>query len=190
MIGFLPLTETGQFLQFWECGQNNQEGKIVFVPRDELLLVPGKTIHGGGFRADHRTDDSFAHLRLHFYVYPGVTECPFARGGHKNDYIVKSANYFDNEQLEVAKKGVKGLPESTLGNAFFHGYGKLNVVTQAFACFIYSLVKDCYNLHDCFVNIMGFLGKVNVVFVLKPIRVSCNRIWCRSVCLEHNVRSK
>jgi hypothetical protein len=90
LVAFLPLTDTGQFLQFWECGNNNQEGKIVFIPRGQLLMVPGGTIHGGGFRADHRTDNSFAHMRLHFYVYPGATECPFDRGTHKNDYIKKT----------------------------------------------------------------------------------------------------
>ena len=70
MIGFLPLTETGQFLQLWD---RNQEGKVtvgelVFIPRGQLVLVPGDTIHGGGFRAEHRSDNKLAHLRLHFYV--------------------------------------------------------------------------------------------------------------------------
>ena len=57
MVAFLPLTETGQFLQIWEPntageGQPLPVGELIFIPRGQVVLVPGNTIHGGGFRAD------------------------------------------------------------------------------------------------------------------------------------------
>ena len=88
----------------------------------QLVLVPGHTVHGGGFRADHRTDDANAHMRLHFYVYPDTKECAFAKGEHKNDYLPQSKNYANHEKLDVPEKGKMGNSISTLGNRFFHGY--------------------------------------------------------------------
>ena len=122
MVAFLPLTETGQFLQFWTDGDTQNHGEIVFFPMGQLVLVPGHTVHGGGFRADHRTDNANAHMRLHFYVYPGTKECAFAKGKHKNDYLPTSKKYADHEQLGVPEKGKMGSTTATLGNTFFHGY--------------------------------------------------------------------
>jgi hypothetical protein len=122
LVAFLPLTETGQFLQFWKNSES--AGEIVFIPRGQLLLVPGKTIHGGGFRADHRTDDMHAHMRLHFYVYPDESQCVFAKGKHKNDYLPKKRKFSNHPELEIPKKGKQGIPTAKLGNAFFHGYSE------------------------------------------------------------------
>jgi hypothetical protein len=61
-------------------------------------------------------------MRLHFYVYPGNTECPFGKGDHKNDYVKAKDNYYNNSQLVIPAKGKQGLPSATLGNTFFHGY--------------------------------------------------------------------
>jgi hypothetical protein len=100
MVAFLPLTETGMFLQLWSRSVNNLpvRGKIVFIPRGQLVLVPGNTIHAGGFRADHRNDNQRAHFRLHFYVYPNEDEC--APIDHKNEYVdVRNNVYLQNEQL-------------------------------------------------------------------------------------------
>jgi hypothetical protein len=118
MIAFLPLTETGQFLQFWHPTQKDKHGEIVFIPRGELLLVPGATIHGGGFRADHRTDDEYAHMRLHFYVYPNTNQCEFAEGEHKNDYVSTVSDYLNHPELIVPKKGIRG----STATGYFHGY--------------------------------------------------------------------
>jgi len=122
LVAFLPLTETGQFLQFWKG--SNSAGEIVFIPRGQLVMVPGGTIHGGGFRADHRTDNMHAHMRLHFYVYPDENMCVFAKGQHKNDYLPKKRKYSNHPQLEIPKRGKQGIPMATLGNTFFHGYSE------------------------------------------------------------------
>jgi hypothetical protein len=116
MVAFLPLTETGQFLQLWKnAGGKNAKptrGEIVFIPRGQLVLVPGDTIHGGGFRADHRTDLQHAHMRLHFYVYPGEDKCMV--GTHKNEYV------------DPGRKRYLPSPEllntpTSLNTCFFHG---------------------------------------------------------------------
>jgi hypothetical protein len=100
MVAFLPLTETGMFLQLWNRSVNNLpvQGEIVFIPRGQLVLVPGNTIHAGGFRADHRNDNQHAHFRLHFYVYPNQDECALI--DHKNEYVdVHNNLYLQNAQL-------------------------------------------------------------------------------------------
>lgn len=98
MIAFLPLTETGQFLQLWEKSVNgeNSRGQVVFIPKGQMVLVPGSTIHGGGFRADVRSDNIHAHMRLHFYVYPGEQTSQIDR--HKNEYMNESV-YLQNKEL-------------------------------------------------------------------------------------------
>jgi hypothetical protein len=106
MIAFLPLTETGQFLQLWEKSVDDEEirGKVVFIPRGQLVLVPGNTIHGGGFRADIRSDNIHAHMRLHFYVYPGETTSQIDQ--HKNEYMDESL-YLQNSELLCDEKSLQ-----------------------------------------------------------------------------------
>jgi hypothetical protein len=121
MVAFLPLTETGMFLQLWNRSVNNLpvQGEIVFIPRGQLVLVPGNTIHAGGFRADHRNDNQHAHFRLHFYVYPNQDECAVI--DHKNEYMdVHTKNvYVQNEQLASTA--------TNLQTCFFEGsVGKQN----------------------------------------------------------------
>lgn len=116
MVAFLPLTMTGQFLQLWETDikddQVPKEGELVFIPRGTLVLVPGTTLHGGGFRADHRTDGGHAHMRLHFYVYPGESHCMV--DNHKNDYVDKrKKQYCNNIELESST--------TSLNTTFFNG---------------------------------------------------------------------
>jgi len=98
LVAFLPLTETGQFLQLWEKSNTGGQvrGEIVFIPRGQLVLVPGHTIHGGGFRADIRHDNIDAHMRLHFYVYPGKQTNQIQQ--HKNVYMDESV-YLQNVDL-------------------------------------------------------------------------------------------
>jgi hypothetical protein len=106
MIAFLPLTETGQFLQVWERSVNGElmHGKVIFIPRGQLVLVPGDTIHGGGFRADVRSDDIHAHMRLHFYVYPGKTTSQIDR--HKNEYMDPTI-YLQHAELMGSSKSLQ-----------------------------------------------------------------------------------
>ena len=61
----------------------------------------GDTIHGGGFRADTRCENGLTHLRLHFYVYPGESNCMVDI--HKNQWLnpeeKKDALYLHNPEL-------------------------------------------------------------------------------------------
>lgn len=106
LIAFLPLTETGQFLQIWERSVNGEpiHGKVIFIPRGQLVLVPGDTIHGGGFRADIRSDDIHAHMRLHFYVYPGEITSQIDR--HKNEYMDPTI-YLQNAELMDSRQSLQ-----------------------------------------------------------------------------------
>lgn len=112
MVAFLPLTKTGQFLQMWEPvhGSNPtkpRQGKLVFIPKGQLVLVPGDTIHGGGFRADCRADNLHAHMRLHFYVYPGESRCMIDQ--HTNSYVENEgyAKYCNNAELKNNAKSLQ-----------------------------------------------------------------------------------
>jgi len=67
-LGLCPLTKSGCYLQAWPRRENPgalQHGVVLFIPKGRILLLPGDTIHGGGFVSDDQTQD----LRLHFYIY-------------------------------------------------------------------------------------------------------------------------
>jgi hypothetical protein len=64
-LGLTPLTENGAFLQLWDRNGPGRPGNIVFIPYGFVLILPGDTVHGGGFHQCFLTMD----LRLHFYVY-------------------------------------------------------------------------------------------------------------------------
>lgn len=116
-IGFLPLTDSGQFMQFWKYDPNIQEeikGEIAFIPKGHLLIVPGNTLHGGGFRAETRSGNKGAHARVHFYIYPGHETCPMTQ--HSNEYfdpysrdrsIRLSKQYKNSDLLEGVLSGGK-----------------------------------------------------------------------------------
>ena len=106
-IGFLPVTDSGQFLQFWRYQpdtKDEQEGEIVFIPKGHLLIVPGDTLHGGGFRAANDYGNQGAHGRVHFYIYPEHDVAPIDR--HTNEYFdpntdrkVRLTAMYKNSQL-------------------------------------------------------------------------------------------
>ena len=127
-IGFLPLTEKGQFLQIWKYEKNRTEeskGDIVFIPKGHLVLVRGDTLHGGGFRADTEPGGLGSHGRLHFYIYPDVDECPMNYHGNEykdpatNRNTTLSATYTNSDLLSGVAEG-GGWPESMNWN-FFQG---------------------------------------------------------------------
>ena len=64
-LALSPLTESGSFLQVWPRRNSAQCGQVLFIPYGVLLILPGDTVHGGGFLSDFQTQD----LRLHLYIY-------------------------------------------------------------------------------------------------------------------------
>lgn len=107
MVAFLPLTKTGQFLQIWEHEKGNvttKQGKICFIPQGELVLVPGTLLHGGGFRAESASEVEHAHLRAHFYVYPGTHECMVSK--HNNEYTDTTGAHM--EEIYVNNNALSG----------------------------------------------------------------------------------
>jgi hypothetical protein len=77
-IGFFPLTREGMFLQVWQRDDTSREqieGEVIFVPFGKLLVVPAKTIHGGGFRTN--VDAAVVgNLRFHLYLALKSTQLP------------------------------------------------------------------------------------------------------------------
>ena len=72
-LGLCPVTESGCHLQVWKPVDNQhatRHGEVLFIPYGCILILPGSTIHGGGFLSNGDTRD----LRLHFYIYVGVAE--------------------------------------------------------------------------------------------------------------------
>lgn len=61
-LSFVPLTLAGMYLQLWP--PEGGPGRVLFIPFGMALLVPGDTIHGGGFLSCPLMHN----LRLHFYI--------------------------------------------------------------------------------------------------------------------------
>ena len=126
MVAFLPLTKTGQFIQMWEYEEDNviqKRGHIFFIPEGELVLVPGTVLHGGGFRAECETEIEHAHMRAHFYVYPGADRCMVS--DHNNEYTAPNGAeleeiYINNEALAGSIEN-DGSGEECLEWTFFEG---------------------------------------------------------------------
>lgn len=127
-IGFLPITDYGQYLQLWEYGpenEDNQKGEIVFIPKGQLVLVRGDTLHGGGFRAETNSGNHGAHGRIHFYIYPDVDQCQIdIHGNEYNDPKTKgrtkmAKQYLNNDLLCGVVEG--GAWSETMNWCFFQG---------------------------------------------------------------------
>jgi len=80
-IAVTPLTEAGSYLQVWDQDAVGSPGEVLYIPYGTLLILPGNTLHGGGFQSCFELQD----LRLHFYIY--IKPC---RGGIRNQNIYKS----------------------------------------------------------------------------------------------------
>lgn len=87
-IAVTPLTAAGSYLQVWDKAVVGSAGVVLYVPYGTLLILPGDTLHGGGFQSCFESLD----LRLHFYIY--VKPC---RGG-----IVNSNKYKTVEEFPMA----------------------------------------------------------------------------------------
>jgi hypothetical protein len=62
-VAFSPLSHDGCFLQLWDKNAPGP-GNVCHIPFGVLLVVPGDTVHGGGFCSTLKGD-----LRLHFYIF-------------------------------------------------------------------------------------------------------------------------
>lgn len=107
----------------WEPRKNRDderliEGQLVFIPDGQFVVVPGDTIHAGGYKAEHRTDSEKAHLRLHFYVYPGETSVPI--DDHHNEYVDLSRELYVHNQ-NLWPPGHVLNDAYSLSNTFFNG---------------------------------------------------------------------
>lgn len=113
-IGFLPVTDSGQFLQFWNYEPNvvgEKKGEIVFIPKGHLVIVPGNTLHGGGFRAATELGNEGAHGRVHFYIYPGHEVAPIdkhineLRDPSKGRRVPLDVHYKNSDLLDGVLRG-------------------------------------------------------------------------------------
>lgn len=89
-IGLTPLSCAGSFLQVWTGDEYGDQGEIVYIPFGYILLLPGDTVHAGGFQSCSDNLD----LRIHFYVYLN------APGGLQNKNIyLSTSSYPPNAEL-------------------------------------------------------------------------------------------
>lgn len=77
-IAFFPLTKEGMFLQVWprkdEPSISQIDGQVIYIPYGRLLVLPAKTIHGGGFRTTQ--EGLTGNLRFHLYLSRENTQLP------------------------------------------------------------------------------------------------------------------
>ena len=65
-VAFFPLTKAGMFLQLWDLKRQG-EGILVYLPINYMLVVPGNTVHSGGFMSSANGNP-----RCHLYVYKNI----------------------------------------------------------------------------------------------------------------------
>jgi hypothetical protein len=98
-IAFWPFTKADQFLQIWPTrkkGGGCVAGELIHLPLGQILMVPGKTVHAGGFMAS-----PCGHIRGHVYVYPN--EKVIGMESETNFYC-GSVQYGQNKFLEPATR--------------------------------------------------------------------------------------
>jgi len=76
-IAVTPLTKAGSYLQVWPIREERSPGEVIFIPFGVLLILPGDTIHGGGFQSCFMSLD----LRLHLYIFVNSS------GGVRNENV-------------------------------------------------------------------------------------------------------
>jgi hypothetical protein len=76
-IGFFALDASGMFLQVWDSTAVMGQSKVVFVPYGSIYIVPGETIHSGGFKTF-----GAANHRGHLYIWVKIP----AENQAYNDY--------------------------------------------------------------------------------------------------------
>ena len=76
-IAVTPLTKAGSYLQVWPIRDKRLPGEVIFIPFGVLLVLPGNTIHGGGFQSCFMSLD----LRLHLYIFVN------SPGGVRNENV-------------------------------------------------------------------------------------------------------
>ena len=64
---------------------------MLLIPYGKVLILPGDTVHGGGFQLDFRTED----LRIHFYLYIK----PAAPGRFRENIYLSEDDYPMHEGL-------------------------------------------------------------------------------------------
>lgn len=76
-LGFFGLTREGMILQVWPFAATGKEcvGQLVYVPLGKLLLLPSRTIHGGGFRTQPLHNEK-GNLRYHLYLATDGSSLP------------------------------------------------------------------------------------------------------------------
>ena len=104
-LGFTPLTEDGMFLQVWSKAGH---GTVLYIPLGELVILPSKTMHAGGFCSRASTGN----LRLHFYFYLNKV---VPESHHTNVYFDEisdfSERYHNAVGLVKCNKAVSGIEE-------------------------------------------------------------------------------
>jgi hypothetical protein len=99
-IAFTPLTNDGYFIQVWPKDKPN-DVRLLYIPYGAILILPGDTLHGGGFC----TSEKSMNLRFHLYIYvhgiiPDIALCNIYQDTDGTPY---SHTYKDHPDLENGK---------------------------------------------------------------------------------------
>lgn len=94
-IALFPLTTDGMNVEIWHARGNHQhpvhhsdgEGRIIFIPYGEIVLLRGDVVHAGGFATKQSTENPRCHLFV--YKYPGGVAHDLA---NKNCYTVQEGS--------------------------------------------------------------------------------------------------
>lgn len=109
-LGFTPKTEDGTFLRVWTKEGN---GTVLYIPLGELVILPSKTMHAGGFCSRALTRN----LRLHFYFYLNkVLAEPHSTNVYSDDLGDFSERYGNAVGLISSNNDVCGTEEGGSGN--------------------------------------------------------------------------
>jgi hypothetical protein len=98
-IAFWPFTKADQFLQIWPKRNNGRGcvyGQLIHLPLGQILMVPGKTVHAGGFMAS-----PCGHIRGHAYVYPSTS---VIRMESEQNVYSNSNTYRQSKYVEPAER--------------------------------------------------------------------------------------
>jgi hypothetical protein len=98
----MPFQNSGSFMQVWDDAEKKKdpigrvEGKVVWIPKERVLVLPGSVAKGEGFLADRK-----GHLRGHAYLWIGVDINPTSKQEihRKQDHIYLQSRYMQCEDM-------------------------------------------------------------------------------------------
>jgi hypothetical protein len=116
-LAVFPLNSDGMMLQVWEYPSDmvngDSKGQLLFLPSNTILVLPGKTVHGGGFMTNATNN-----LRGHLYIY--VNHHILKGTDLKVDYGVNENGVFQPNECLVETELVREYGVTDKNTGKFH----------------------------------------------------------------------